>query len=257
VVAAPFADLGAKADALGALAAAQLGPLGPLAGIAAVVVAVRQPRYAVLTVPAVALTWLFSAAYENASIERYYAVPALIAWTWLAIGAAAIVEVLAAPARASRSGWALQARRWAVPLLSGVVAVALLVPTAIALPRRWASVDASADRAGRIWLEAALAALPRDAVVVSWWSYSTPLWYAQHIEGRRGDITVVDDRTRLDEGLGDVKDVIDANLGLRPVYLIRIDQAELARLIGRYILTPVPLPAGQSLLRVDGRRVPS
>jgi hypothetical protein len=51
--------------------------------------------------------------------------------------------------------------------------------------------------------------------------------------------------------------VIDANLGLRPVYLIRIDQAELARLIGRYILTPVPLPAGQSLLRVDGRRVPS
>ena len=39
-------------------------------------------------------------------------------------------------------------------------------------------------------------------MVVSWWSYSTPLWYAQIVEGRRPDIFIVDDRTRLDQGLG-------------------------------------------------------
>jgi len=289
VVAAPLANLDAKADALVALAGAQLGPLGPLAALAAVVVALRQPRYAVLTIPAVALTWLFSASYENASIERYYAVPALLAWTWLAIGAGTVVDLLAArtgraptdeaapvgpvgtggdpmgagaPGRRPSPGWPSGSGRRdgpprAATLLGVLVAIALIAPTALALPRRWASVDESGDRAGRIWLEAALAVLPQDSVVVSWWSYSTPLWYAQHIEGRRGDIEVVDDRTRLDDGLGDVKDVIDANFGRRPVYLIRVDQDELAGLIARYRLTTVTLPAGQSLLRVDGPRLPS
>ena len=47
-------------------------------------------------------------------------------------------------------------------------------------------------------------------MIVSWWSYSTPLWYAQHVEGRRPDIDIVDDRTRLDENLGGLADVIDA-----------------------------------------------
>ena len=51
-----------------------------------------------------------------------------------------------------------------------------------------------------------------NAVVVSWWSYSTPLWYAQLVEGRRPDIDIIDDRTRLDRNLGDIYDVIDANL---------------------------------------------
>ncbi|MDO8484705.1 MAG: glycosyltransferase family 2 protein [Candidatus Limnocylindrales bacterium] len=43
--------------------------------------------------------------------------------------------------------------------------------------------------------------------------YSTPLWYAQRVEGRRPDLVIIDDRTRLDEGLGDITDVIDAHLG--------------------------------------------
>ena len=53
-------------------------------------------------------------------------------------------------------------------------------------------------------------------MIVSWWSYSTPLWYAQVVEGRRPDIYIIDDRTRLDLNLGDVYDVIDALLPTRP-----------------------------------------
>ena len=44
----------------------------------------------------------------------------------------------------------------------------------------------------------------RTASSISWWSYSTPLWYAQRVEGRRPDIVIVDDRTRLDENLGSI-----------------------------------------------------
>ena len=40
-----------------------------------------------------------------------------------------------------------------------------------------------------------------DAAVISWWSYSTPLWYAQRVQGERPDITIIDDRTRLDENV--------------------------------------------------------
>ena len=55
-----------------------------------------------------------------------------------------------------------------------------------------------------------------NALILSWWSYSTPLWYVQRVEGRRPDIAIVDDRTRLDENLGGLTDVIDANLGDGP-----------------------------------------
>jgi hypothetical protein len=92
------------------------------------------------------------------------------------------------------------------------------------LPSRFAAVDLSANRDASGWVDHALEVMEPDAIIVSWWSYSTPLWYAQHVEGRRPDLRIVDDRTRLDEDLGDIRDVIDAPLGRRPVYVIRDDQ---------------------------------
>jgi hypothetical protein len=89
-----------------------------------------------------------------------------------------------------------------------------------------------------------------NAVVVSWWSFSTTLWYGQHIEGRFAGGYVVDDRTRLDAELGDVDDVIDSYLGTRPVYVIREDPVELDALHRRYALEPT---GAMSLLRVTGR----
>ena len=92
------------------------------------------------------------------------------------------------------------------------------------------------DHAAASWTDHVLDVMAPDAVIVSWWSYSTPLWYAQRVEGRRPDITIVDDRTRLDEHLGGLTDVIDANLPTRPVYVIRLDRSEVALLAQRYQL---------------------
>lgn len=63
-------------------------------------------------------------------------------------------------------------------------------------------------------------------------SHSTPLWYAQRVGGRRPDSVIVDDRTRLDDGLGDITDVSDANLGKHPVYGIRDDARALTCVLG-------------------------
>jgi hypothetical protein len=89
-----------------------------------------------------------------------------------------------------------------------------------------------------------------DAVIVSWWSYSTTLWYAQVIEGRRRDIDIIDDRTRLDRNIGDVYDVIDLYLPTRPVYVIRIEPAEIVGVRDRYVIDQIDGFDASTLARI-------
>ncbi len=248
-----------------AAATTQLGPLAILVPVALVVAAVRRPRYVLLTGPAVVLTCWFAASYVNAEIDRYYLGPAIIAVTWLAILADAAVDAVASALHAMRltgaapRTGALPARgapgRWVRGglALELVAALLLLAPTLADLTPRAAAVDRSQDVAGRQWVDDTLGLVQRDALVVSWWDYSTALWYAQLVEGRRPDVTVVDDRTRLDQHLGEVTDVIDANLGRRPVYVVRLP-AELPAIEARYRLEYLPIPGSQPVARVVGRR---
>ena len=103
-------------------------------------------------------------------------------------------------------------------------------------------------------MDRALQLMAPDALIVSWWSHSTPLWYAQRVEGRRPDLTIVDDRTILDEGLGDIYTVIDANLGVRPVYVIRDDVDQARELARRYELEFLEGNSARFLTRVVGKR---
>lgn len=233
----PLANIGASVGGLIDRVTFQFGALALLLPAALVATVVRHPRYALLTGVASGTTLLFNAAYLNADIGRYDLGPVLIAWTWLAVLAGAAGEVLAAAAQDRHLLTGGARAKGASALLAAAVVLAPVVPD---LPRRHALVDRSTDRSAPAWVDAVLAALLPDAVVVSWWSYSTPLWYAQLIDGRRTDITVVDDRTRLDEGLGAVTDVIDAHLGQRPVYVIRAYPVEVAALERRYVLELVP-----------------
>jgi hypothetical protein len=63
-------------------------------------------------------------------------------------------------------------------------------------------------------------ALPPDAVILSWWSYSTPLWYHRWILGERPDVTIIDERNMLDDGYLTWDGTIRAFIGRRPVYLV-------------------------------------
>ncbi|MHB8891930.1 MAG: protein O-mannosyl-transferase family [Candidatus Limnocylindrales bacterium] len=134
---------------------------------------------------------------------------------------------------------------------AALVGLALLVPTSIVLDARWHAEDRSREVWAADWLNGAFASIEQHAVVVSWWSYSTPLWYGQLVEARRGDIWVVDDRTRLDEGLGEVEDVIERFLGSRPVYVIRAQDSDVKVLAQHYAIEPVD--GSDSLFRVTGR----
>ena len=249
----PFSDLAGKAGALVSLATAQFGPLAALIPASFLVVAIRRPRYALLTGMSLVVTCWFAASYTNADIERYYLGPILIAISWLAIAAAALVDGVEAQLLVIE--YDPGPRPPLVRILTSlVVAVVLVAPAVIAAPTTRLIVDQSTDTLAADWSRWAFRTAEPDAVLVTWWGYSTPLWYRQVVLGERADVRVVDDRTRLDEGLGSVDDVIRANVGSRPVYLVRRDE-DLAALEGGWLLDVVPDPGGlQPLLRVVGPR---
>ncbi|MFH0750307.1 MAG: DUF2723 domain-containing protein [Chloroflexota bacterium] len=261
----PLGDLGGKVGDLATLAGAQLGILAAAIPAAFLLTAVRRPRFALLTATWLLVTCWFAASYTNAVIDRYYLGPVLVVVAWLGVASGVLVEILAPGAQGdpgaaghlepegapSRRGGAA---RLAATALAAVLAASLVLPAALAAPATASRIDMSHDTRAADWSRWALGAVGADAVVVSWWSFSTPLWYRTVVLGERADVRIVDDRDRLDEDLGSVDDVIRANLGTRPVYLVR-KPAELGALGATWALETIPDPLGiQPLYRVVGPR---
>jgi Protein O-mannosyl-transferase TMEM260-like len=244
----PFANLDTKFVDLVGRTASEFALLALLVPFGFIAAAVRRPRYALLTGIALGLTVFFAASYDNAAIERYYLGPILICWTWLAILVAAAVDTLARALR--RVGdWYPSVR----PIVVSVLAIGILLgPALIDFTHRARAADRSHDTIAQRWLDRVVDVLEPNAVVVSWWSYSTPLWYGKHIEGRLPGVDIIDDRTRLDEDLGSPTDVVNRYLGERPVYVIRLDDWQ--DLEEEFVIERVPMPMPDSLWRVVGRR---
>jgi hypothetical protein len=252
----PFSDLGGKFAVLVKRTVTEFGWLSVLIPFGFFATVIRERAYAVLSGLALFGTVFFAASYINADITRYYLGPVFIGWTWLAILGAALIDA----GRALGRRWSgtpdprgITARLRLPAIAAVLLAAVLLLQTAVELPARARQVDESGDIAAQRWLAATLGAMEPNAVVVSWWSYSTSLWYAQYVEGRRPDIWIVDDRTRLDEHLGEVTDVVRTVLAQgRPAYVIRADTREVEALAEQYDLERVG-PADGSLIRVVPR----
>jgi transmembrane protein TMEM260 (protein O-mannosyltransferase) len=235
----PLDDLVGKTADLWALAQTQFGilavviPFGFLAAIR------RFPRYALLSGTAMVITVVFNAAYSNADINRYYLGPILWAWTWIAAFGLVVVD-------AAVAAWSLVTRRrpgglsaLGAPAVAVAVAVVLLLPAAASLDSRRRDADRHGATEAQHWLDSVLPTIAPNAVVVSWWSTSTPLWYSEFIDARRTDIFVIDDRTILDRNYGSANGAIAQFLGSRPVYVIRALPQDLAGVRASYALTLV------------------
>ena len=246
----PFGNLDVKFGDLVTRAGREFGILWLLVPIGFLGTAIRRPRYAMLTGIALALTVFFAASYDNAAIERYDLGPILIAWTWLGMLVAGAAALLMRWRRAPAPG---SVEAWLRPLAVGVIAAAVfLTPAMLDLSDRARAADRSRETIAQRWLDEVVATVEPDAVVVSWWSYSTPLWYGKHIEGRLPGVDIIDDRTRLDEGLGSPADVVNRYLGQRPVYVIRLD--DWAQLEEEFVIDHLPMSMPDSLARVVARR---
>jgi hypothetical protein len=197
------------------------------------------------------ITVVFDASYANADINRYYLGPILWAWTWIGCLAADVAAAVVA-------AWAVLSRRRVETMAAAgafvvlLLAVGLLVPTAADFSNRRILADRHLDPGATSWLDEVLPAVAQNAVVVSWWSTSTPLWYAEFVEGRRTDLEVVDDRTILDRGYGSAEGAIAQFLGRRPVYVIRANDRDLAEVSASYQLQAVAGSGDLTIYRVLG-----
>jgi hypothetical protein len=143
--------------------------------------------------------------------------------------------------------------RRAETVAAAIVAVVLLLPAITDLDARRQAADRSGAVEAQRWLDEALPALEPNAVIVSWWSTSTPLWYAQKVEGLRQDVFIVDDRTMLDLGLGRAPDVVRRYLAEgRPVYAIRIEGPDLNELKAQFDMTLVASGSHTGVWKVNG-----
>jgi len=255
----PFANLPAKLGELRDLGEMELGLFGvTMVPFAALVTASRAPRYMLLTGVAMVITLLFDQAYVNADIQRYYLGPILIAWTWLAVFAAEVASLIGDVASAAlarvRGSTAPEAIVDSLATAAAIVLAAiLLAPAILGLEANRQAANRSGDRSAETWLDETLPAIAQNAVLVSWWSTSTPLWYAQKVEGERPDIFVVDDRTMLDLGLGRAPDVIRRYLGEnRPVYAIRLPGPDTEELTDQFDMAVVAGQGSEAVWQVRG-----
>ena len=261
-VGAALRDLPSMVANLAAFTTGQLGALAVLVVPAFIMTAARFPRYALLSGVATGVTCVFAASYLNADIGRYYLGPAWFAWTWLAIAAGMIVRVVLDRARSGTPDPTAAEEALERPPAPGhpaartsvafALSAVLLLPTGLGLAARWHAADRSGDTTAAVWLDDAMARMDPDAVVVSWWSYSTTLWYGTLVEGRRPDLLIVDDSNLVYDHLGSAEDVIDRYLGRRPVLVIRSSAPDIEALAVRYVLEPLVRPAG--VYRVTGPR---
>ena len=172
-----------------------LVPIGLLATIRA------APRYAVLSGTAMVITLFWNSFFNDGYIDRDHPGRS------------------SGPQRGSRS-WATRSpardrmiadgpsRRRLSPVVAGVVAIALLLPSVPDWGRRSMAADRHADRSAQAWLDEVMPVFAKDAVGISWWRRRHRSWYAQAVDGLRPDIFIVDDRTMLDLDLRRAPDVI-------------------------------------------------
>jgi hypothetical protein len=128
-----------------------------------------------------------------------------------------------AVAEATRRGSGLVGRRRAASVAGALVVGLAAIFPATALITGYDGHDLSHNRDADRWVRRVYDALPQDAVVISWWSYSTPLWYHRWIDGDRPDVKIIDERNILDDGYGTTDAAIRAFLGRRPVYVVPTD----------------------------------
>ncbi|HYU50948.1 MAG TPA: DUF2723 domain-containing protein [Candidatus Limnocylindria bacterium] len=234
------------------LLTARATPVLPVLGLAGLVIlVVRRPAFGLMC-----LGVAFSAVYIWANylhLEHYLLVPLLV----LAIGASVALESAAravawlfarstprraATATATGAGGGADATAGAMTMATaaGLAIGAAAIGGALVLAAgNWDRADRSGDRSGQEYVDAVFAALPPNAAILSYWDASTPLWHGQLVEGRRSDVLIVDDTNIVYEGWVTRERRISSLICERPVFILRLGDADLVPTEQAFRLTPL------------------
>ncbi|MGH2401470.1 MAG: glycosyltransferase family 117 protein [Candidatus Limnocylindria bacterium] len=251
----PLADIGQKwADAERVLAAQFVAPGWLLVAVGAAVVAARSMgTFVVLLLFAVG-NIVYSMNFRDGDIDRYYMPTIAVLAPLLGVALATIAAACAqAVAEVGRRLVATLGPRRVLASLGGALVLGLgaLLPAA-SLVTGYDAHDQSQNRDADAWVASVYEQVPTNSVIVSWWSYSTPLWHHRWVLGERPDITIIDERNILDDGYRTMNNAIRAHYGERPVYVVLPDW-ERRRVTASWEMSTVPtLPGFTRLLLIEG-----
>jgi hypothetical protein len=123
--------------------------------------------------------------------------------------------------------------------IGGAAVLAAGLAFAVALTAvNWAEGDRSQDRSATEYTDLTLAALPLNAAIFTSWDAAAPLWYSRYIEGRRPDLLIVDDTNVVYEGWGTREARIATLICTHPIFMIRINEADLIATARLYRVEP-------------------
>jgi hypothetical protein len=219
----PFANFAGKwADAESILERQFIGPGWLIAAVGASILAARDLRAFLFLALLVATNVVYSMNFSDGDIARYYMLTVLVAAVLIGVATSALAAAAGrAIADATRSSFRFTGRRRAATAAGALVlALAALLPLGSLISVYPERAEQAANRDADRWVASVHNALPQDAVLISWWSYSTPLWYHRWVLGERPDVLIIDERNILDDGWGTIGHAIERFLPFRPVYVV-------------------------------------
>ena len=252
---APLADLELKWQQAHLVLARQfMGPGWLLVAVGAAILSVRRPGALWFLGLGVVASVFYSMNFRDGDIDRYY-MPTIVATAPMIGVAIAAIGALCARAVAEssrRMAASVETRRRVAGIAGGIVVSLGSLLAVASLVVGYAGHDQSQNRDADRWAQAVYEALPPNAVVISWWSYSTPLWHHRWVLGTRPDVTIIDDRNILDDGYRTMNRAIRTHLGRRPVYVVPPDW-EYRRILDAWETRTVSTYAGYTdLLLIEG-----
>ena len=163
----------------------------------------------------------------------------LLTWLVLAIWLAVLAEAAVAWLGRAINGGVTAGRA----VQGGLLAMALIF-----VASNWATHDQSRNRSGELFAQEVFAALPEDAVLVSYWDVLTTLGYAHCIEDQRPDLALVTFDLDFTGTCDRVPRPLETLAVERPMYALFIHDFELDRLRPTFELVPertIRLPYGR------------
>ena len=164
-------------------AAAEATIVLPILGIVGLPFLVRRRPAFGWTVIALLITGGYVwATYQR--LEHYLLVPFLL--TTISAGVALDATANGLVALVRRTRWRDDPRPSEIAGLTvGLAAIAFAIALAGV---NWSTSDRSNERGGDEYVAQLFGSLPPNAMIVSYWDPTGPLWYGQHVEGLRPDI---------------------------------------------------------------------
>ena len=154
----------------------------------------KLSQFTILTLILFLSTLYFSLHYQNAILERYFISSFLIIIIWGFSSFSFINKTIGRP--------------------SFLILFLLIFMLFGEIKTNYPLVDQSQNYQALTYAENTLRIVPKDSVIFSWWSYSTPLWYLTKVEKIRNDVTIIND------GPEKWLELAKKFNGIRPVYFI-------------------------------------